>query len=68
MEVITVGEVSRLLGIPRYKLDYAIETKKIREPRKTIFGARRYYLRRDVDGIREILIGSKGTEKDLTDK
>ena len=55
VQVITVGEVSRLLGIPRYRLDYAIETQKIPEPRKTIFGARRYYLQSDVDKIREIL-------------
>ena len=55
MEVITVGEVSKLLGIPRYRLDYAIEVGKIPQPRKTLMGARRYFLRKDVDKIRQIL-------------
>ena len=63
MEVITVGEVSRLLGIPRYRLDYAIEMKKIPEPRKTVLGARRYYLRKDVEKISRILLGDEGKKK-----
>ena len=62
MDIITVGEVSKLLGIPRYRLDYAIETQKIPKPRETLMGARRYYLRRDVDKIRKILLDTKGKE------
>ena len=55
MEIITVGEASRLLCIPRYKLSYAIETGKVPQPRKTIMGARRFYTREDVEEIRRLL-------------
>lgn len=55
MKVVTVGELARLLGIPRYRLDYAIERGYIPEPRKTIMGARRFYTEEDVEVIRRLL-------------
>ncbi len=55
MEIITVGEVARLLGIQRHRLNYAIETGKIPQPRKTLMGARRFYTGEDVKEIRRLL-------------
>lgn len=55
MEIVTTGELARLLGIPRHKLSYAIESGRIPEPRKTIMGARRFYTEEDVEEIRRIL-------------
>ncbi len=59
MEIITVGEVSRLLCIPRYKLSYAIETGKVKQPRKTVMGARRFYTREDLEEVRQALSDNK---------
>ncbi len=53
--IVTVGELSRLIGIPRYRIDYAIERGRIPEPRRTLLGARRFYLHRDVEEIRRLL-------------
>ncbi len=55
MEIITVGEAARLLGIQRHRLNYAIETGKVPQPRQTIMGARRFYTREDVEEIRRLL-------------
>jgi len=63
MEIFTVGEVAKTLGIPRYKITYAVEVGKIREPRRTVMGLHRYYLREDVDEISKVLIGDEREKK-----
>ena len=55
MEIITVGEASRLLCIPMYKLVYAIETGKVPEPKRTIHGARRFYTSEGLEEVRQAL-------------
>lgn len=64
MEVITVGEAAKILGIPRYRLVYAAEMNKIPQPRRSVMGHHRYYLREDVDEIRKVLLGTKGKERE----
>ena len=55
VEILTTGEVARLLGIPRARLDYAIERGHVPQPRKTLMGARRFYIQEDVAKIRAVL-------------
>lgn len=59
MEVITIGEAARILGIQHYTLKYAIETGKVKQPRKTVMGARRFYTREDLEEVRQTLSGDK---------
>ena len=59
MEIITIGEASRLLCIPRYKLNYAIETGKVPEPQRTIHGARRFYTSEGLEEVRQALSADK---------
>ena len=63
MEVYTVGETAKILGIPRYKLNYAAEMNKIPQPRRSAMGHHRFYLREDLDEIRKVLIEDVGVKK-----
>ena len=59
MEIITVGEAARILGIQHYTLKYAIETGKVPEPRRTIHGARRFYTSEGLEEVRQALSDDK---------
>lgn len=56
MEIFTIGETAKILGIPRYKLNYAAEMDKIPQPRRSVMGHHRYYLAEDLEKIRKVLI------------
>ena len=55
MEVYTVGETARELGLEIHQLRYLWESGKIPRPGRTVSGARRFYLHRDVEEIRRLL-------------
>ena len=59
MEIYTVGETVKVLGIPRHRLSYAIEVGRVLEPRKTALGRHRFYTSEDLNTLREILTGNE---------
>ncbi|MCH7923084.1 MAG: MerR family transcriptional regulator [Nitrospinae bacterium] len=65
MEVYTVGETARELGLEMHQLRYLWERGKVPRPRRTVSGARRYYTEGDVEVIRRLLEerGSQSAER-----
>ncbi len=55
MEVYTVGETARELGLEIHQLRYLWESGKIPCPGRTVSGARRFYTGEDVEEIRRLL-------------
>jgi len=55
MEVYTVGETARELGLEIHQLRYLWESGKIPRPGRTVSGARRFYTGEDVKEIRRLL-------------
>ena len=55
MEVYTVGETARELGLEIHQLRYLWESGKIPRPGRTVSGARRFYTGEDVEEIRCLL-------------
>jgi len=55
MEIYTVGETARELGLEIHHLRYLWESGKIPRPGRTVSGARCFYTSEDLEGIRHIL-------------
>ena len=59
MQIYTVGEVAKVLGIPRHRLSYAIEVGRVLEPRKTAMGRHRFYTSEGLEEVRQALSDDK---------
>lgn len=62
-DYLSIGQVAQELGIPAYRIKYALETLKIPAP-KNRFGNLRVFTRSDVDRVRKYFEGQQSARNE----
>ena len=62
-DYLSIGQLAQELGIPAYKIKYALETLKFPAPTNR-FGNLRVFTRKDVERIRKYFAGQQPVQKE----